>query len=236
MNAAPPLTLPQRREVGTILSACFRLDDDLTPFYRAAASHPRYRWIPKLGAGRMLRAPSVFEDAVKMILTTNCNWSLTKSMTLNLTKALGRSPDGALYSFPTPADLAGQSESFMRTQIRTGYRSPYLLEFAERVASGTLDIESWRSTSKPTDELFKEMKSVKGMGDYAVGNLLKLIGRYDYLGLDSWVRAQYAELHHGGRRVSDRTIERAYARYGEWRGLLFWLEMTREWYTEKFPF
>jgi 3-methyladenine DNA glycosylase/8-oxoguanine DNA glycosylase len=236
MDAASTLTLPQRREAGAIVSACFRLEDDMTPFYHAATSLARYRWIPKLGAGRMLRAPSVFEDAVKMILTTNCNWSLTKSMTLNLTTALGRSLDGTLYSFPSPADIAGRSESFIRREIRVGYRSPYLLELAERVASGKLDIESWRAAPTPTPELFKQMRDVKGMGDYAVGNLLKLLGRYDYLALDSWVRAQYAELHHGGRRVSDRTIERAYERYGEWRGLFFWLEMTREWYETKFPF
>jgi hypothetical protein len=34
--------------------------------------------------------------------------------------------------------------------------------------------------------------------------------------------------------VKDSTIERHYAPYGKWRGLFFWLEMTRYWHDEKF--
>ena len=77
------------------------------------------------------------------------------------------------------------------------------------------------------------MRSVKGIGPYAAGNIMKLVGRYDYLGLDSWVRSQYYALHHKGRTVKDSTIERHYAGSGRWRGLFFWLEMTRHWHDEK---
>jgi hypothetical protein len=33
--------------------------------------------------------------------------------------------------------------------------------------------------------------------------------------------------------VADKTIERHYKEYGEWRGLFFWLEMTKEWRSAK---
>ncbi|MGH2568790.1 MAG: DNA-3-methyladenine glycosylase family protein, partial [Bacteroidota bacterium] len=72
-----------------------------------------------------------------------------------------------------------------------------------------------------TGELFKQVRSVKGMGDYAAGNIMKLLGRYDYLGLDSWVRGKFSSLHKNGRTVSDKTIERHYARYGKWKGFFF---------------
>ena len=78
------------------------------------------------------------------------------------------------------------------------------------MASGDLDIESWRNSPLPTDELFDEMRTVKGIGPYAAGNILKLTGRYNYLGLESWVRAKFYELRRGGRRVKDSTIEREY--------------------------
>jgi hypothetical protein len=78
--------------------------------------------------------------------------------------------------------------------------------------------------------------SVKGIGEYAAGNIMKLLGRYDYLGLDSWVRKKFSELHRGGRKTSDTSIERHYKQFGKWKGLFFWLEMTKDWYTEKFPF
>ena len=46
---------------------------------------------------------------------------------------------------------------------------------------------------RPLIDLMKEMKSVKGVGNYAAENFLKLIGRYDGLALDSWTRAQFAK-------------------------------------------
>ena len=230
------LGVRQREQIRDQLSECLRLNDDLSQFYAEANRSPKYRWIPREGAGRLLRAPSVFEDVVKMICTTNCSWALTEHMVGNLTTMLGKSLGNGLCSFPSPAALAGMSEAFVRKKIRAGYRSPYLLELATAVADRKLDLESWRSSALPTEELFKVVKSVKGMGDYAAGNFLKLLGRYDYLGLDSWVRGQFFKLHSGGRRVKDATIERQYRPYGKWKGLFFWLEMTREWYDQKFPF
>lgn len=230
------LARDRQDEVRQRLGDCLRLGEDLADFYRVAGRSPQYRWIRAAGAGRLLRAPTVFEDVVKMICTTNCNWSLTEVMVGNLTGFLGRQFAGRVKNFPTAEALSAVSETFLRKNIRAGYRSPYLLELAERVAGGRLDLESWRSSSLPSGDLFQEVRSVKGIGDYAAGNILKLLGRYDYLGLDSWVRAKYFELHRKGRRVSDRTIERHYAPFGRWRGLFFWLEMTRAWYDHKFPF
>ena len=51
-----------------------RLDQDLSPFYLRAAEDPDLAWATR-GAGRMLRSPTVFEDVVKTVCTTNCAWS-----------------------------------------------------------------------------------------------------------------------------------------------------------------
>jgi N-glycosylase/DNA lyase len=230
------LTKAQKDEARRQVSDCLRLNEDFSEFYREARRHPHYRWIAGQGAGRLLRSPTVFEDVVKMICTTNCSWALTESMVGNLVRKLGKPFDDGERSFPSPQAMAGVTEKYLRTHIRAGYRSPYLLELATRIAEGDLKIEHWRSSSLPSEELFEEVKSVKGMGNYAAGNILKLLGRYDYLGLDSWVRAKFYELHKRGRRVSDAVIEKHYASFGKWKGLFFWLEMTRQWYDQKFPF
>ncbi len=216
------------------IRTCLRMDEDFSEFYREARRHPRYRWIAACGAGRMLRSPDMFEDAVKMICTTNCTWTLTTLMVSNLVESAGSRRGVGGTTFPSPGAVAGMTESFLRKHVKAGYRSPYILRLADRVASGRLDIDSWRDSPLPTPELFEEMKSVKGIGPYAAGNLLKLTGRYDYLGLDSWVRGKYFELRRSGRRVKDSTIEKDYEMFGRWRGLFFWLEMTREWHDDKF--
>jgi 3-methyladenine DNA glycosylase/8-oxoguanine DNA glycosylase len=230
------LTPEERNDVRSQVRHCFRLDEDYSEFFAEARKHAHYRWIPRLGAGRLLRAPTVFEDVVKMICTTNCTWGLTEIMVGNLTSKLGRRVGNGRYSFPTPAAIAGKSESFLRKQIKSGYRSPYLLELAGAVEAGKLDLESWRTSALPTEDLYRQVLTVKGIGAYAAGNILKLLGRYDYLGLDSWVRKKFSELHKSGRKTKDSTIEKYYKPFGKWKGLFFWLEMTRAWYTEKFPF
>lgn len=77
------------------------------------------------------------------------------------------------------------------------------------------------------------MKGVKGVGDYAAENLLKLVGRYDGLALDSWLRAGFIQKHNKGRACSDKKITRHYARFGSWRGLALWCDMTRDWIEEQ---
>src|SRR5262249_27155542 len=63
---------------GRILEAAarhmLRLDADLSAFYAVAGEDPDLAWA-RTGAGRILRSPTVFEDVVKTICTTNCTWS-----------------------------------------------------------------------------------------------------------------------------------------------------------------
>lgn len=207
----------------------FRLDDDMNAFYQAVAHEPEFAWIAKEGAGRLLRSPTVFEDLVKMICTTNCSWALTEKMVFSLVNELGRASDDGRKSFPAPATMADQSEKFYREKIRAGYRASYLKELGQRVASGELDVESWLHLDLPHDQFLKELKRVKGVGNYAAENLLKLLGRYDGLALDSWTRAQFAKLRNNGHAANDKKIARYYSRFNSWRGLVLWCDMTRHW-------
>ena len=206
-----------------------RLDDDLDGFYDSIVGHNGLEWVAEKRAGRLLRSPTVFEDLVKTICTTNCSWALTKNMTGNLVEKLGSPVGNGENAFPTAAAMASVSPDFYREEIRAGYRSPYFFELAESVASGTLDPESWLHSDLPTAELKKEMKKVKGVGDYAAENLLKLVGRYDGLALDSWLRSQFYKKHNGEKVCDDKKIERHYRKFGQWRGLAIWCDMTEKW-------
>jgi 3-methyladenine DNA glycosylase/8-oxoguanine DNA glycosylase len=206
-----------------------RLDDDLSAFHRAMAGESDFSWIARDGAGRLLRAPTVFEDLVKMICTTNCSWALTEVMLKSIVSSLGISAADGRRSFPTPEIMAEQPLSFYRDQARAGYRAPYLKELADRVASGSLNVEAWLTSELPTPELKREMKQVKGVGDYVAENILKLVGRYDGLALDSWLRGKFARVRNGGRKTTDKKIARCYARFHPWNGLALWCDMTRDW-------
>jgi 3-methyladenine DNA glycosylase/8-oxoguanine DNA glycosylase len=206
-----------------------RLDDDLQSFYQIMSKDPEFSWISDQGAGRMLRSPTVFEDLVKMICTTNCSWSLTEKMVTGLVENLGRDGADGGRTFPSPQAMALMPVKFFTNEVRAGYRAPYLKELADRVAAGELDVEGWLHSPLSTQELIKEMKRVKGVGDYAAENLLKLVGRYDGLALDSWTRAKFFKVRNNGRKTTDKKIARYYSRFKEWRGLALWCDMTRDW-------
>ncbi len=229
---ASRLTQAHNLRIVAVVAEIVRLNESFDEFYSAANEHEGFRWVKKIGAGRMLRSPSVFEDVVKMMFTTNCSWSLTESMVGNLTSKLGKKFKEEIFLFPTAEAIAECSEKYLRREIRCGYRAPYVLELSKNITQGKTSLEHLRSSEQTTEELYWELRSIKGIGHYAAGNLLKLLGRYDYLGIDSWVRMKFSELHKRGRKTSDAVIEKHYDHFGKWRGLFCWMDVTKEWHDK----
>ena len=213
----------------------FRLDEDLSRFYLLVAEDAQLSWCAT-GAGRMLRAPTVFEDVVKTICTTNTAWSGTRKMTAALVDNLGvRAPDGA-HAFPTPEAMAEADESFYRDVIRSGYRGPYLMTLATDVAAGRTDLEELNDPELPDEEVAARLLALPGVGPYAAAHvMLTSLGRYSRLVLDSWTRPTYAKLAGARGALKDVTIERRFKRYGDWAGLAFWLYLTRSWVEDGLP-
>jgi 3-methyladenine DNA glycosylase/8-oxoguanine DNA glycosylase len=203
-----------------------RLDADLSAFYAVARVDDGLAWIVS-GAGRMMRSPTVFEDVVKTICTTNCAWSATVRMTTALVEQLGaEAPDGR-RAFPEPAAMAGAGADFYRDVVRAGYRGAYLQAVALAVAEGALDLEALNDPELDDDEVAERLLALPGCGPYATAHMMMLLGRYSRLILDSWTRPKYARVN--GRKAADRTIERRFRRYGDYAGLAFWLYLTRDW-------
>ena len=212
------------------LRRMLNLDEDLGPLYAVAADDPDLAWITT-GAGRMFRSPTVFEDVVKTICTTNCTWSATVRMVTALVDRLGEESAGRFgRAFPTPTAMAAAREPFYRDVVRAGYRGAYLRTLARDVARGKIDLEQLLSAQPeelPDDEVAARLLALPGVGPYAAAHVMMLLGRHSRLILDSWTRPTYAELN--GRKAVDRQIERRFRRYGPYAGLAFWLFLTRGW-------
>lgn len=213
-----------------------RLDADLSPFYAMAAADPDLAWAAA-GAGRMIQGPTVFEDVVKTVCTTNCAWSATVRMVGAIVTNLGEPaagvrPDGAWgRAFPTPEAMADAGESFYRDVARAGYRGPYLIAIARAVADGELDLDGLQRATPdelPDDELERRLLGLPGVGPYAAAHVMMTIGRYSRLILDSWTRPTFARMA-GRRSVSDAAILQRFRRFEPYAGLAFWLFVTRDW-------
>jgi N-glycosylase/DNA lyase len=212
-----------------------RFDEDFTEFHRLARGIPLpdLTWMRGAGAGRLLRSPRVYEDLVRLICTTNCGWPLTRVMIAALVGRLGEPVPGGGRVFPSPVAMARRPVRFYRDTVRAGYRAAWLRDLALRVAGGELDPEVWADPALPDDVVRESILSVRGAGPYVADNMMKLLGRYAGLGIDSWCRRTFSEMHANGRRVADRRIERFYEPFGRWRGLALWCDITRDWFDER---
>jgi N-glycosylase/DNA lyase len=205
------------------------LDEDLSGFYVLAGADPALAWVVG-GSGRMMRSPTVFEDLVKTICTTNCAWSGTVRMVSALVGELGTPAAGAgeRRAFPAPATVAQAGDAFFRDVARAGYRGPYLRVVADDVASGRLDLEALRDPALADEEVADRLLQIAGVGPYAMAHMMMLLGRHRRLILDSWTRPKYRQVT-GRLRITDKGIERAFRRYGQFAGLAFWLMLTEDW-------
>jgi 3-methyladenine DNA glycosylase/8-oxoguanine DNA glycosylase len=200
------------------------LDQDLSPFYELARQEPKLAHVAERAQGRLLRSPTLFEDTVKTILTTNTTWSGTIRMVEALVTEFGDPLPGAAtrHAFPTADRLAASDVETLRTVVRLGYRAPYVLELARSVDSGTLDLEAFKASDLPTPQLRKQLLAIKGVGAYAAAHLLMLLERYDWLPIDSWALKMVSHEWHNGAPVGPAEVEAAFEPWGEWKGLAYW--------------
>ena len=226
-NLAPE----EARAIRVSVRRMLRLDEDLGPFH-ALCREVGGRWaVASHGLGRLLGSPTVFEDVVKTICTTNVQWGGTRAMVRSLVQLLGEpgplsGTEGESFpnSFPTPAAIAGAPGRALDA-ARLGYRAPYVREIAERVAGGELDLEGLRDGGAGTDEVRRVLLGIKGVGSYAAATMLMLLGRYDHLAVDSVYRTFVGQRYFDGRLPSDREAEQVYARWGRWKYLGYWFDL-----------
>lgn len=223
------VTQADRREAERITRRVFRLDQDLGPFYAMIREDERLSWA--LGAGRLIASPTVFEDVIKTICTTNTTWAGTRRMIDALVDLGG----GA---FPEAALLAKTPERWFKDVARMGYRGPYARAIARDVHAGKLDLEALMPHSlaeEARDEAVEDaLRELPGVGPYAAAHIMQLLGYHHQLVLDSATRPKYLKVS-GRKRASDKTIVREFKRYGPYAGLAFWLYVTRDW-LEDVPF
>ncbi len=214
----------EQAEIAAAVTWMLGLEQDLSAFYAVAQDEPKLAQAAARGQGRLLRSPALFEDVVKTILTTNTTWTGTIRMVQTLVDLFGDPlpADPARRAFPTPASLAASDVETLRKTARLGYRAPYILELAQAVASGALDLEALKAATLPTDELRKRLRGIKGVGPYAAANLLMLLGRYDAIPIDSWALRMVSQEWHGGAAVGPAEVEAAFTRWGQWKGLAYW--------------
>lgn len=218
---------PGWRTVERAVVRMLGLGVDLAPFHaRCREAGPPFDRAPGTGFGRLLRSPTVFEDLVKILATTNTSWAGTKGMVARLVALCG-GPGGA---FPTPRDVARVGAGELRGDARWGYRAEPLAHLAHAVAAGRLDLGRWERWEGTSEDLEREVLGLRGFGPYAAAHALALMGRHDRIGVDTVFREFVAARHFpdAAEPPPDRRMLEIYDGWGEWKGLAYWYELWSE--------
>jgi 3-methyladenine DNA glycosylase/8-oxoguanine DNA glycosylase len=188
------------------IARMFQLHVELVEFYRLTRHSPAHAWVEPAGFGRLLCGTTLWEDAVKVIATTNTMWRQTVRMIELLVAKCGR--DGA---FPTQEDVARFSADELQRDCRLGYRAKSIRLLAD------LDLS-----------VVADYRKLPGIGPYGAAHLLAMDGRHESIAVDTEFRRFVREHYHGGRQVSDATMLRRYAKWGRWKYLAYWSELWNE--------
>lgn len=226
VEAAGPLGPDEQAEVRRAVRRMLRLDEDLSEFYQLSARMNGHRLRLRPGAGRLLRCPSLFEDVVYTLCTTNMVWSGTRRMVDRLVERLGEPFPGrpGWLAFPTPQAIARAGPEFLKQETGLGYRSDYVWQLAQEVAEGRLDLTTFETGDTPTEALLRSLRQLKGVGPYAAATILMLLGRYEHLAIDTEMRAFVSRKYLAGQPAGDADIRAIYAPWGRWQYLAYWFD------------
>ena len=219
------------RDAATIRAAVrrmLRLDEDFSGFHTLCRSSTSHSTAVDNRFGRLLRSATLFEDIVKVICTCNVAWRQTVAMIAKLVEQWGvPAGDGGGRGFPTPARLATAGPAELKRVARVGYRADYLHTLAVDVVEGRLDLAAIERFDGPTEELCRTLRRIRGVGDYAAGNLCMLLGRYDRLAVDTEM-LRLLKARHPRRRFTPASLRRYYAAWQPYQFLAYWFELWQD--------
>ncbi len=221
-----PLSAADQGAVEERLRWCLRLDEDLSEFLELCEVDSQMCTAVQQSGARLLRCPTLWEDVVKVVLTTNTTWTQTKAMTARLVATLGPHVPGdpAWRAFPAPEAVAAAGEEVFQEQIRLGYRNASVLRIARDVAEGKLDLEALKDSDLSTHEVRKRLLALPGVGPYATATLLMILGRYEELGIDTELRSHVSRKYFNGGPVTEKQMRAVYEHWGRWRYLAYWFD------------
>lgn len=168
------------------LGRYFALDHDLGVIYAGFPKDATMRAALDFCRGlRIIRQPA-WECLATFITSSMKQVAHIRQMSFALRARFGRAVRGTdLRAYPEPAQLAAAGEADLRA-CGLGYRAKNLRATAQRVASGEVDLESWRSLDDTA--LRDALCTLPGVGR-KVANCVMLFGfgRLGAFPVDTWI-------------------------------------------------
>lgn len=157
--------------------------------------HPVLMEASSYAGGIRILNQEPFEALITFIISQNNNIGRIKGIVSRLCESFGEKIDGTHYAFPTPEKLAQLTPDDL-APIRAGFRHRYIIDAAQRVFSGEIDLEKLRTDDY--EKAQKELMKITGVG-VKVADCVLLYGlhRLESFPLDVWMKRALKVLFDG---------------------------------------
>lgn len=198
-------------------------DLDMTAFYEHAKKVDLilFQITQRLYGLKPPRTPTVFEALIIAITEQQTALAVASGLRGRLVKRYGESvhiKGERYYQFPTPESLAGANPKEIRKLGFSFRKALCMVEVAQKVKSGQIELEALKSTSLET--ILEKLIQVKGIGRWTVEYMMcRGMGRYDVLPAnDAGLKAAVSKFYGTERRVTEGDVRRALEQIGEFGG------------------
>ena len=193
----------------------FDLNRDLKPIYRVLEEDQNLRQLPQKFRGLRIIRQNPWDALASFIISSNNNIKRIQLIWRNLLQFFS----GVHLRFPAPDKIARSSERELR-QLGLGYRAPFLLKTARRIA------ENPHFFSQVDQSDYEGAKSklleLDGVGE-KVADCALLFGfrQYEAFPVDVWIARAMRKLYFRKRKVSESKIaEFARMKWGNLAGYI----------------
>lgn len=147
--------------------------------------HPVLREAAAFAPGMHILNQDSWEALCSFIISQNNNIKRIKGIVTRLCECFGEEREG-VYTFPSPETLSGLTPNDL-APIRCGFRSGYLIDAAQKVANGEIDLKRVRKME--IGEAREALMQIKGVGPkVAECALLYGMHRLECFPLDVWMK------------------------------------------------
>lgn len=211
--------------ISPILERMLGLRADLNDFYRFASHDARLGALAERFRGmKPPRFPTVFEALINGIACQQMSLTLGIRLLTRLSEAHGldwREGEAPAHAFPRPEDLAGVRPQTLRPLGFSQQKSRAMIEAAQAVCDGHLDLESLVGVSD--EEAIERLKQLRGVGRWTAEYvLLRGLGRWHiFPGDDVGARNSLTRWLKLRKPLDYRRVGRVMARWKGYGGLVY---------------
>ena len=182
-------------EFAGIWAPYFDLDTDYDSMKAVFSADPVLKEACGFCGGIRLLRQNPWEALCSFIISQNNNIPRIKGIIDRLCRQFGE-PCGEDFAFPSPERLAACSLEEL-APLRAGFRAKYILDAAQKVADGTVDLT--KIPALPMVEARESLMQIKGVGvKVAECALLYGFHRLDAFPVDTWIKKALAEYYPDG--------------------------------------